>query len=236
MLPQEDPQEAGRAAINRFLDVLNAPPDTPRTPEDEAFVRDFVRQRFHHGDGRRMSPKRIMEESPELWEAFMAWDAEQKKMSRSPAEAKTDKRDRQKEGKAKETGHDDEHAAHTPSTARGDVMQTLDAAGRLTDDQAYAMASRDTGERTLRRAGLVAKLSLATAMVVGGGLGVRAIVAAKKGAENIGNEVQQIQEKRGNYAIESGANPGTPIPGTQEAREAERRNQKNNTTQQKKGR
>lgn len=225
-----------RDDIDRVLGVLYTPADE-RQSEDTAFLTDFARQWFQRKSGEKLTPKRIMENTPELWEAYLMWDREQKAAAPT-SPARTKEEPAQPAGKKKKpadpqpAAEDGEPPAHTPTTARGEVMSTLDAAGRLSDSDAYAMASRDTGQRAVKYAKWGAGLALTGAMAVTGYFGVRAALSAKQGAEKVGGEVQRIQQERGNFAEQP--DPFAPIPGSAEAREAERRRTQQEQNQQPK--
>ncbi len=127
--------------------------------------------------------------------------------------------DQEVEGEEKKKGKEKKYAkgdapAQGPRTARGGVMAVLNDHGMLDDEAAGKMLrDNDSTGKWKDRAGIAAKLSLALALGTGAVLGVRGIVAAKKAAENVGGEVQKIQDNVGNMADNIATNPlGAPIP------------------------
>lgn len=221
-----DNPRASVSDVRRFLDILHHPKDE-RSGADTHFAKQFA-DRWFYRDGVKLTPKRIMEKTPELWEAYLLWDRVQKQEGTPTLREKAEHRKGRERRKVSNDVPDDEQSSdRAPTTRAGEVLQTLDASGRLDDETAHRIASRDNGEGTVRRARTIAKWTMAGLLLVGGGVGVRSMFAGKQAAENIGGDAQRHQDAVGNFAIEAGTDPlNAPIPGSLEAKERERRNQK----------
>jgi hypothetical protein len=153
---------------------------------------------------KKHTPKRVKAEVAEDDDMALLIDAAEKEISDDEDEKKKPKEKKYARGDAPSSG---------PRTAQGSVMATLDQHGMLDDDAARDMVSRDNGTKWKDRANTAVKVTLAGLLALGGYFGVRAALATKKAAEDVGGKVEQIQDRVGQFAEDISANPHSPLPG-----------------------
>ncbi|MBY0407671.1 MAG: hypothetical protein K2Q01_08255 [Rickettsiales bacterium] len=228
------PERPSNEDIRQFTSLLGLSL-SDRIPEDRAFVETFARRWFHAEDGRRLTPKRIMAATPELWEAYQMWNRDQK-LNAPLGEIPIEVRRRVQDESPKKTAApaeppEGEEASRVPKTRVGDLLHTLDVAGKLSDEQAARIAERDNGRGVVRRVKQAAAVGLVGLAGLAGYGGIRMALEAKKAGEKVGGEVEQIQKDVGKFADD----PQGTIPRTQDARDREEKRRQEEKQNKQKG-
>jgi len=103
---------------------------------------------------------------------------------------------------------------HVPLTTAGGIIHTLEGTGKLSDDLAGKIATRDNGERWVDRLRGWRKAVLVGLSLTGIAGGVLAVRAAYNAANHVGNVGRDRQMQIGNYADRISTDAGAPAPQT----------------------
>jgi len=218
LLPSEEEKPAKKI-------IRDLPGKSGALEHDEArrSLAETAERMLKNGEDLQIRPPRDAEEEMELDEPRpAARHTPKKRAARTPEEillSESTPISNDEELDDKELEVEAGHSApasvpHVPHTTAGGIISTLEGAGKLSDDLAGRIATRDNGARWVDRVRGWGKAVLVGLSLTGIAGGVLAVRAAYNAANHVGNTGRERQVQVGNYADRIATDTGAPAPQT----------------------